>query len=139
MKYFFNKSIAQQLAVFAGISITLATMFTGFMSFLITKDSIVKKLKEQDLINLIRLKGEAINHRIKRGKETSYILARDPVIRAWFSGKETDQSLKNYSLAKLKDVRSNYGYSMVFAANVATKNCWIDGEYSYQLSKKFEK
>jgi len=115
-----------KVVVFACIVIILAVVLTGSVSYFITRDAVVDKLKSRDLVYVIESIAAKIDGRIERAKETSLILAKDPAITQWVSGAEKDEVLGEYSKVKINDIAQNYDYANSFIVSATTNNYWAE-------------
>jgi len=115
-----------RVVIFACISIVLAVMLTGSISYFVTQDAIVKKLKSQDMVYIIESIAAKIDGRVDRAKETSLILARDPVSIQWIASGETDNILGEYVKNKISNIAQDYDYANAFMVSGSTKNYWAE-------------
>ncbi|MCB1143050.1 MAG: SpoIIE family protein phosphatase [Leptospiraceae bacterium] len=122
---FFRKSIVLQFVAPAILSILTTATVTGFMSFQAANHAVKEKLKLSDLQKIVELKAEKIDGRLKRAKETSLSLARDPSLISWFSDAERDKKLGKLVLEKITELSNHYDYSTVSAINELTYHYWI--------------
>lgn len=122
-----------KVVVFACIIIILAVVFTGSISYFITRNAVVDKLKSRDLIYVIESISAKIDGRIERAKESSLILAQDPTIIQWIAGAETDERLGAYSRQKINDIAQHYDYANSFIVSAVTKHYWAEGSKLIQV------
>lgn len=116
------KTISQRFIFFSVISVTISVLITGTTSYLLTKASILYKLKNQDLISLATNKAEKVNSKISRAIDISNTIAIDPVILEFFLNGDSDPFLKNLMYKKLKSITdSNLEFTNSFAASSKTK------------------
>ncbi len=128
---------AMKIVSFASLIIVLAVIFTGGVSYFITRNAIVDKLKSRDLIYIIESATAKIDGRIARARETSLLLARDPVINEWVLSGEKNEQLGKYAKDKLIDMVSSYDYVRSFVASAVTENYWDEeGQILEKMSKK---
>jgi serine phosphatase RsbU (regulator of sigma subunit) len=119
----------------ACISIALAMLVTGSLSYSITEKAVIEKLKSKDLFFMVDSAAGKIDGRIARAKETSLILAQDPFMRAWVEKGERDSEQRELALEKLKQIASDYDYSSTFLASARTKTYWTEGQLIGKLSE----
>lgn len=112
---------------FASTIIVIAVCLMGLISYRIAKSSIIEKLKSRDLKYISQSITSKIDGRISRAKETSFILARDPVIREWLEGKESNEALGIYAKEKITDIAKKYDYDNSFIVSNLTKHYWAEG------------
>lgn len=115
-----------RIVIFACISIVLAVMLTGSISYFITQDAIVKKLKSQDMVYIIESIVAKIDGRIDRAKETSLILAKDPASVQWIAGGETDTKLGEDVKKNITNIAQDYDYANAFIVSGVTKKYWAE-------------
>ncbi|KOA19750.1 stage II sporulation protein E (SpoIIE) [Clostridium homopropionicum DSM 5847] len=116
-----------KLIFFANTIIVIAVCLMGLISYRIAKYSIVEKLKSRDLKYIAQSITSKIDGRISRAKETSFILAKDPVIREWLVGKEENEALGIYAKEKITDIAKKYDYDNSFIVSNLTKHYWAEG------------
>lgn len=116
-----------KVLIFASLIIVLAVILTGSMSYLITRNAVVDKLKTQDLVFIVDSITAKIDGRLERAKETSLILARDPMIIKWVAGKEQDATLGEYAQARINSIAEDYDYANAFVVSATTNNYWAEG------------
>lgn len=122
-----------KVVLFASIIIIMAVIFTGSISYLITRNAIVDKLKTRDLVYTVDSITAKIDGRIERAKETSLILATDPMIIQWVSGAEQDPLLSEYAKTRINSIATDYDYSNAFLASATTYNYWAEGFKTIQV------
>ena len=111
-----------KVVVFACVVIILAVVLTGSISYFITRNAVVDKLKSRDLVYVIGSIAAKIDGRIERAKESSLILAQDPTILQWILGGETDGRLGAYSRQKINDIAQHYDYANSFIVSAITNH-----------------
>ncbi|SDF58030.1 SpoIIE family protein phosphatase [Sporomusa acidovorans] len=116
-----------KVVVFACIIIVLSVMLTGVMSYYITRNAVVEKLKTRDLIYIIESISSKIDGRIERAKETSLLLAQDPAIIQWIRSGEQDERLGKYAQQKINDISQHYDYANSFIVSAITNHYWAEG------------
>lgn len=109
---------------FACIIIVLAVIFTGSISYFITRNAVVDKLKSRDLIYITESAAAKIDGRIARARETSLLLARDPVVNDWVLSGEKNEQLGKYAKYKLTDMVNSHDYVNSFIVSAVTGNYW---------------
>jgi serine phosphatase RsbU (regulator of sigma subunit) len=122
-----------KVVVFACLIIVLAVVLTGSISYLITRNAVVDKLKSRDLVYVIESISSKIDGRIARAKETSLMLAKDPAVIQWIAGAEQDERLGEYSKAKINDIAQNYDYANAFIVSAITNHYWAEGSKLIQV------
>lgn len=127
-----------KVVVFACLIIVLAVLLTGSISYLITKNAVVDKLKSQDLVYIIQSMTSKVDGRIERAKETSLILANDPTIIQWVVDAEQDEQLGAYSKAKINDIAQDYDYANAFIVSAMTNHYWAEGSKLIQVMSETE-
>lgn len=115
-----------RVVIFACISIVLAVMITGSVSYFVTQDAVIKKIKSQDMVYIIESITAKIDGRIERAKETSLVLAKDPASVQWIVGSETDQGLGEYVKKNITNIAHDYDYANAFIVSGITKNYWAE-------------
>lgn len=128
-----------KVVTFACLIIVLAVVLTGSISYFITRNAVVDKLKSRDLVYIIESATAKIDGRIARARETSLLLARDAAVNAWVLSAEKDEKLGNYSKDKLTDMAQNYDYVNSFIVSAITGNYWAEeGKLLQNMSEKNE-
>ncbi|MBP2630041.1 MAG: protein serine/threonine phosphatase [Firmicutes bacterium] len=128
-----------KVVIFACLIIILAVVFTGSISYFITRNAVVDKLKSRDLVYIIESATAKIDGRIARARETSLLLARDSAVNAWVLSAEKDEQLGNYSKDKLTDMAQNYDYVNSFIVSAITGNYWAEeGKLLQNMSEQNE-
>lgn len=122
-----------KVVVFACFIIVLAVVLTGGISYFITRNAVVDKLKSRDLIYIIESISSKIDGRVERAKETSLILAKDPAIIQWVVSGEKDEQLGEYSKAKINEIAQNYDYANSFIVSAVTRHYWAEGSKLIQI------
>jgi len=112
---------------FASTVIVIAVCLMGLISYRIAKYSIIEKLKSRDLKYIAQSITSKIDGRISRAKETSFILAKDPVIIEWLEGKEVNETIGIYPKEKITDIAKKYDYDNSFIVSKLTKHYWAEG------------
>ncbi|WP_042339123.1 SpoIIE family protein phosphatase [Desulfosporosinus youngiae] len=119
----------------ACLSIAIAMLLTGSLSYNITKKAVIEKLKTKDLFFIVQSAASKIDGRIARAKETSLIMARDPFLMEWVSGGERDLHAQKLAVEKLNKIATEYDYSNTFLASTSTYNYWTESEVVGKLSE----
>ena len=122
-----------RVVAFACLIIVLAVMLTGGISYFITRNAVVEKLKSRDLVIVVDSIASKIDDRIARAKETALILAKDPTIIQWVVGAETDARLGEYSKIKINDIAKEYDYANAFVVSAVTRHYWSEGSKLLQV------
>lgn len=122
-----------KVVVFACLIIVLAVILTGGISYVITRNAVVDKLKTRDLVYTIDSITAKIDGRIERAKETSLFLATDPMVIQWVTGAEQDELLGQYSKTKINNIAQNYDYANSFVVSAITNKYWAEGFKSIQV------
>ncbi len=111
---------------FACLIIVLAVVFTGSISYFITRNAVVDKLKSRDLVYIIESATAKIDGRIARARETSLLLARDSAVNEWVLSGEKNEQLGKYAKDKLTDMAQSYDYVNSFIVSAVTGNYWAE-------------
>lgn len=122
-----------KIVVFACLVIVLAVVMTGGISYFITRNAVVDKLKSRDMIYIVESISSKIDGRIERAKETSLIFANDPAIAQWIASGETDEALGALADAKITSIARNYDYSNAFVVSAVTNHYWAEGSQMIQV------
>lgn len=125
-----------KIIIISCILIILSVLFTGTISYVISRNAVVEKLKSNDLKYICQSITSKIEGRIDRAKETSLVLSRDPVIIKWIEGKEEDKALGSYVKEKITDIAKNYGYNNSFIVSALTRHYWAENGKLDTVSKK---
>lgn len=125
-----------KIIIFACLIIVLAIVFTGAMSYVITRNAVVDKVKSRDLVYIIESATAKIDARITRARETSLMLARDEATKQWVLSAETDQRLGTYAKDKITSVAQQYDYVNSFVVSNVTGNYWGEGGVLLQQMSK---
>lgn len=115
-----------KIVILASLLITLSAFLIGWAGYFLTERSMVAKLKAEDLPEMIAGVAAEVDGRIERAKESSLVLAHDPVLLAWLKRGETDAQLAEQLFAKLSFMRHELDYSMLFIASTGTRQYWVD-------------
>jgi len=122
-----------KVVFFACFIIVLAVVLTGGISYFITRNAVVDKLKSRDLIYVVESMTAKIDGRIERAKETSLLLAQDPTIIHWIAGGESDERLGELAKKKITDIAQNYDYANSFIVSAVTNHYWAEGAKMLQV------
>lgn len=126
-----------RVVVFACCIIVLAVVLTSSISYSITHNALVDKLKTRDMPYLVQSMSEKIDGRIERARETSLLLAEDPVVLTWAARGDQDGAAGKIVKAKLADIGKNYDYAKAFLAIAATNRYWTeDADNVLDLSRE---
>ncbi|WP_021170906.1 Stage II sporulation protein E (SpoIIE) [Sporomusa ovata DSM 2662] len=115
--------------------IILAVVFTGGISYVITHNAMVDKLKNRDMLYIVQSMSEKIDGRIERAQETSLLLADDPTVLAWVESGGRDEAAGEIVKTKITDIGKNYDYVKAFVASTVTNQYWEDNKVVKPLSK----
>ncbi|MBP2628543.1 MAG: protein serine/threonine phosphatase [Firmicutes bacterium] len=115
-----------KVVVLACIIIILSIVMTSSISYLITQEAVVDKLKSRDMRYIIDSMAAKIDGRIERAKEVSVILATDPAVIQWVASGETDERLGEYAKGKITGIARDYDYSNTFIVSNITKHYWAE-------------
>ena len=121
------------VVVLACVVIMTAVVLTGTISYFVTRDAALEKLKTKDMVNIIDAIDSKIVGRIERAKETSLLLARDPAVTAWILSSETDEIRGQMAKARLEEIYRNYDYANAFIVSAVTKHYWAEGARMIQV------
>jgi serine phosphatase RsbU (regulator of sigma subunit) len=122
-----------KIVAFACFIIVLAVIMTGTISYFITRNAVVDKLKSRDMIYIVESISAKIDGRIERAKETSLIFAKDPTIIQWIASGETDEKLGANAKEKLTSIAQNYDYANAFVVSAMTNHYWAEGSQLIQI------
>lgn len=122
-----------KVVVFACCIIVLAVILTGSISYYITRNAVVDKLKSRDIVFIIESIAAKIDGRIGRAKETSLILAKDPTIVQWIDGEEKDELLGRFSKKKINAIAADFDYANSFIVSAKTNHYWAEGSRLIQI------
>ncbi|MEN6568003.1 MAG: SpoIIE family protein phosphatase [Veillonellales bacterium] len=125
-----------KVVVLACLTIVLAVMITGGMSYFITRNAVVDKLKSRDIVYIIESISAKIDGRIARAQETALILAADPAINDWVTGAEQDENLGKYSKTKINNIAKNYDYANTFIVSAITNHYWAEDSKMLQVMSR---
>lgn len=125
-----------KVVIFACCIIVLAVVITGGLGYVITSNALVDKLKTRDMPYFVESISEKIEGRLDRARETSLLLAQDPMVLQWVMSGETDEAAGENVKAKITDIGKNYDYSNAFLASAVTNQYWgEDNKLLQTLSK----
>lgn len=117
---FYDKGMLK-IVVFACLTIFLSVLLTGIANYTITRNEIVKVLKQRNLVYVVDSIDARISGRIDRARETALLLARDPMIIEWLEGGEADERLGAYAKGRVDALAKQYDYSSAFLVSAATR------------------
>lgn len=132
---FFDKG-TMKVIILACVVIVVAVVVTGAISYFITRDEVVEKLKSRDMVYFISSISAKIDGRIERAKQTALVLAEDPMIMEWVGGAEQDERLGSYAKQKITALARNYDYSNAFIVSAITLNYWAEGGRKIDVMSK---
>lgn len=118
---------ALKVIMFASLIIVLSVVLMGIISYVITNNAIVDKLKTKDLVYIARSISSKIEGRVERATETSMMLARDPSVMDWIMNSEKDEVLGNFAKEKITDIAKTFDYSNSFIVSAVTNHYWAEG------------
>ncbi|WP_051296556.1 SpoIIE family protein phosphatase [Anaeroarcus burkinensis] len=121
------------VVVLACLVIMASVVLTGTMSYFVTRDAALDKLKTKDMVNIIDAVDSKIAGRIERAKETSLLLARDPAVAAWILSSEKDEMHGKIAKARLEEIYRNYDYANAFIVSAVTNQYWAEGARMIQV------
>ncbi len=116
-----------KIIAFASIIIILSIILVGTIVYIITKNEVVNKLKNRDLVSIAESISYRIDSRIERAKEVSLVMANDPQIIEWVSSGESDPLQKDYAIQKINNLVSlvtQFDYSNSFIVSATTNHYW---------------
>lgn len=116
-----------KVVVLACFIIVAAVLLTGVISYSITEKAVVDKVKTRDMVYIINSISSKIDGRIDRAKETSQLLATDPVILQWVAGGEKDEKLGWLAKQRITDIANYYDYRNSFIVSAITRQYWAEG------------
>ncbi|HEX2923879.1 MAG TPA: SpoIIE family protein phosphatase [Chloroflexota bacterium] len=111
------------LACFA---IVLSIIATGVVSYRVAENAVIAKLTSQDMVYTLKSISSQIDGRIQRAKETSLIVADNPLVLRWFESEERDQQLEAMAMEQVLAIARSGDYSNIFLANPKTGHYWTD-------------
>ncbi|WZL72758.1 cache domain-containing protein [Clostridiaceae bacterium 35-E11] len=123
-KFFDYNSL--RLILLASMTIILAVFLMGGISYIITKNAVVEKLKSRDLLYIAQSITTKIDSRIERAKETSLMLAKDPVIKDWIIGMEKDTLKGTLSKQRIAEIVHAFDYDNSFIVSNLTYHYWTE-------------
>ncbi|WP_219644541.1 SpoIIE family protein phosphatase [Cohnella sp. CFH 77786] len=115
-----------KVMLLAAVLLVLSTTLIGAVSYRITQNEIVKKLKSQELGTIAKSVSSRVEERIGRAVETATMLADDPLIIEWVKGGEQDARLGEGILAKLRSIPDELDYTTASVLSNETKHYWSD-------------
>jgi len=115
-----------RVIVLACLSITFAVFFMGLAGYRITERAVIDKLKNQDLGFIVQSIASKVDGRITRAKETSLIMADDPLLLKWVSAGQSDPQIQSLSQEKIKQIAHNYDYNNTFVVSAITHQYWSE-------------
>ncbi|MDF2716730.1 MAG: Stage sporulation family protein [Paenibacillus sp.] len=121
----YDSGVAKVSAFAAGL-LVVSIILTGMLSYYITKEQSVKKLKENDLVYIATSIAAKISGTIERAAETSRIMAEDREIREWISNGEKKDSTGTAVLDKLRGLKDRFQYDNSFIVSVPSGNYWSE-------------
>lgn len=116
--------ISRKMLLVAILTITTAVAIIGGVGYSVTSYTMIRKLRNVDMKNIIELKAGSIDARLSRAIETSLNFASDPAVNLWFEGLEKDALLGRVVKEKLTQLQKNYDYFTSFAVSNRTHNYW---------------
>ncbi|MGC5326111.1 SpoIIE family protein phosphatase [Brevibacillus sp. SYSU BS000544] len=124
-----NKPVLQdrglkKVVLFGSAAITFSILLIGSLVYFFTEAEVLNKLKSRDLLLMAQTMGTKIDGRIERAKETSLVLANDPVLIKWIEKGEPYDTLKEDVFKKIKQIANDYQYSNSFVVSAVTNNYW---------------
>ena len=117
---FYDKGMLK-IVVLACLVIFLSVLLTGIANYRITRNEIVKVLKQRNLVYVVDSIDARISSRIDRAKETTLLLARDPLVIEWMAGGELDGQLGDYAKGRIDALAKQYDYSSAFLVSATTR------------------
>nr|WP_320145500.1 SpoIIE family protein phosphatase [uncultured Anaeromusa sp.] len=121
------------VVVLACLVIMVSVVLTGTISYFVTRDAALEKLKTKDMANIVDAIDSKIAGRIERAKETSLLLARDPAVATWILSGETDEMRGQIAKARLEEIYRNYDYANAFIVSAVTNQYWAEGARMIQV------
>lgn len=113
-----------KVIAFASVFIIIAIGLIGSLSYSITKNAAIRKLKNEDLLHIANEISSKIDGRIGRAQEAAMLLAADPQIQDWLvSGKAARAEQTKYVTTKLGALVNKFGYTNSFIVSA------VDGRY----------
>lgn len=120
-----DTSVFQVIAL-ACVSIAIALIVMGWLSYLITQKATIEKLQTSDLPYIVQSIAAKIDGRMTRANETAAMLATDPTIKRWIEGYERDPELGEAALRRIGQVVTNYDYMNSFVVSNLTRQYWTE-------------
>lgn len=115
-----------KVTAFAAALLVVSIILTGLLSYAITKEQSVKKLKETDLAQIAESIAAKIGGSIERAAETSKLLAEDRDVRRWIAGGEKPDDAGQSVLNRLRGLKERFGYDSSFIVSIPTGNYWSE-------------
>jgi len=115
-----------RVIILAGALLVFTTTLIGILSYRITEQEVIRKLKNNDLARTAKSIASQVEGRIDRAVETSLMLAGDPAVVEWVSGGETDDKLGKIVLGQLMDLPKNFDYTNSFVVSAVTRQYWAE-------------
>lgn len=115
-----------RVIVLAGVLLVFATSITGILSYRITQNEVMNKLKTNDLVRTAKSIGSQVEARIDRAVETSVALAADPSVIEWISGGEKDERIGHIVKNQLIHLQQSFDYTNSFVVSAVTKQYWAE-------------
>lgn len=125
-----------KVVIFACCIIVLAVVLTSGISYMITRNAMVDKLKNRDMPYIVQSISEKIDGRIERAQETSLLFAKDPMVFQWIASGETDEIAGRNVKTKIIDIGNTHDYVNAFLASDVTNQYWReDSKTPLHMSK----
>jgi methyl-accepting chemotaxis protein len=113
----------------------LLTVLPSLIIGMVITRSFITKLVMDDMPATLAATRADIQTEIARGWEASLSLSRNPSLREWFIGAETDEEAGRMSRDIMLELASRKGFATAFAANALTGRYWVKDELMDVLSK----
>lgn len=113
-----------RIIMFASGVIVFSIILISAIGYIITEKEAVHKLKTKDLQYIASSISSKIDERIERAKETSSVLANDPMIIEWVEGEEKDKRLQKAVFEKINHIAYDYDYNNSFVVSNVTGHYW---------------
>lgn len=132
----FTQKISSKFIFIAIISLVIAVSLTGSLSYYLARSVLLKKLQQEDLIQLAELKVEKIENRLSKALDASIELASDPTVLEWLKGNELNYNLEILVKKKLDNIVKNFQYDSSFIASKSTKKYYKHDQSVIYLDDK---
>jgi len=117
-------TLRSKLLAVLGALVVVIILAIGIINFFTVKGTLVKDIRENQLQSFLEASQSTLQSALEKAIESSLLLADDPTLTRWFKEGETNDTLKELSLARINELRNSTDYFTVFAVNNVTRNYW---------------